>query len=149
MHGWRRRAGNLDSIGGPVTFNADVGTDHLTVNDQNSTRNDGYRITSAAVFKLLNGTTVENTINYSSNEAVTLNMGATTGGNTCNVDSTAPGAPVDINSGPRQNILRINETDPTAPVTIDPAGGDDPVNINTDGGGSATAIFPATDASGS
>src|SRR5262249_29633832 len=127
-----------------VTFNGEAGTDHLTVHDQNSTRNDGYRITSAAVFKLFNGTTVENTINYSTDEAVTLNMGATSGGNTCNVDSPAPGTPVDINAGPLLNILRVTETDPTAPVTIDPAGGDDPVNVNSDNTGSAAVIFPAT-----
>src|SRR5204863_4982475 len=60
------------------------------------------------------------------------------------VNSTAAGCPVTIDSNAGADTVNVNETTAGAPVTLASNVGDDTVTVNSTGVGSATALFNAT-----
>ena len=78
---------------------------------------------------------------YQTIEGVTLN--AASGANTINVTTTTA-APVAVNAGNGTDTINVNETVNNGAATIGPSSGDDAVNVNPGGAGSATALFAAS-----
>ncbi len=121
-------AGDVDSIGGDVTVNGEVGTaDAVFVNDQNDLGNDVYAVTASSISKpgfLLALSTVE---------SVTLNAGADA--NAVNIASTGLNRRVAINAGAGNDVIHLspgthNLNQIVGAVTVIGQSGDDTVIVH-------------------
>lgn len=130
-------AGNLETLPGAIVVNGQGGTnDTVTLHDSGSTASDSCTIANGLVTHSGFGGLM-----YATLEGVTLN--AASGANTIDISTTAS-APVTVNAANGTDTINVNETAAAAAVTIAPSAGDDTVRINSDGIGSAQAIFNAT-----
>jgi hypothetical protein len=137
---------NLDTLQALLTVNGNSAAS-VNVNDQlnfNSFTQDLLNSTSLTHIgqTFVGGQPVLHiaTINYSGIGLLTLNTGAF--GNIVNVEGTS--APVAVNPGPGTGIINVDETNPAGPVTIGPGVAIEPVTVNSDNSGAATAIFSGT-----
>jgi hypothetical protein len=133
---------NLDTLLALLTVNGNSASS-VNVNDQmnfNSFTQDILNSTSLTRVGQTGTNLHVATINYSGIGLLTLNTG--TLGNIVNVEGTS--APVTINPGPGNGVINVDETSATGPVNIGAGIAIEPVTVNSDGIGAATATFGAT-----
>jgi len=142
---------NLDTIQALLTVNGNSASS-LTVNDQNNPNFVFTQdiLTSTATTALTRiGQKVDAfglpiihvaTIDCSGIGLLTLNTGFLA--NVVNVEGTA--TPVTVNPGPGTAVINVDKTSPAAPVTIGPGVANEPVTVNSNGTGTAAAVFAAT-----
>jgi hypothetical protein len=137
---------NLDTLPALLTVNGNSATT-VNVNDQANFNSATQNLLNSTSLTRIGQTFVGGqpvfhiaTLYYSGIGLLTLNTGAF--GNIVNVEGTS--APVTVNPGPGTGIINVDETSATGPVTIGPGIAIEPVTVNNDNTGAATAIFAAT-----
>jgi Ca2+-binding RTX toxin-like protein len=123
----------LDDLAGSLTVNGDQGSDTVNLDDQGTTFNDSYIVSSTSVTRPFFGG-----LTYGTIENLTLN--AESGDNTINVQSTAKGTTVTVNAGPGDDTINVgnasnslDDINPLGPITVNGGDGHDVLNGNDQG----------------
>ena len=135
---------HTDRIYGSVSIKGDAGTDGIEYRDNGNialSTPDAYSITSDTIARTDSGAvgydqTVESLRLLASGESSSIN-----------INSTNPTTALSVNAGADKDWINVTES--AVPVVIEPASGDDTVNVNTTGIGNASAVFNQTQTIGS
>jgi hypothetical protein len=143
----------LANIAGTVNVaNSSGGGTTLTLDDSGDTTAQTFTVTSGSI----TGTAFPGAINYNGNngghEVTAIHLLGGGGGNTVNVQSTAPGTPVSINTDtltantPNNNHVNIGSTASTLGGTLANIAG--PVNVSSSSGTTTLTIDDSGDTTG-
>ena len=128
-------AGNLDAVGAPVVVTAGGGDDVVRLNDQDNNFSDAFSVTAANAGRLFFGGLTYGT------DLESLVIRNSRGSSTITVASTSPATVVSVDSGAGADTISVAETASVSPLVVLPQTGQDIVNVNTDGAGSAAVRF--------
>jgi hypothetical protein len=129
---------SVEPLDGTITIDGGAGSDTVNIRDQAELLALGFTISDTTVTRTGMGA-----VSYAGISQLNVHSGGGAG-KVHTVNSTAAGTQIRVSPGSATDTINVVETHPTGLLFINPSGGNDTVNVNASGVGSATVLFDAT-----